>query len=116
MQEQPLVQPLQKEIQNPRADLGVEVECAIHELEMAHAPRVKRFQFGEKGFQRKRPGGLIQRRQAEFAAERTTARGFDVDQSMGDVLVGIEPVGQGQLVQRRRFGGDDALRRRVAVQ
>ena len=113
MQEQPLVQSLQKEIENPRADFGVEIEGAIHEFEVAHAPLVEPLHLGQKRLQRKRPSGLVQRRQTEFALERAAARGFDVDQPVGDVLVGIKPIRQRELIQRGSRGGDDLFGRRV---
>ena len=64
------------------------------------APRRYRISSSARnGSQRERPGGLVQRRQAELALERTAARGLDVQVPLAHVLVGVIRVGQGQ---RRR--------------
>ena len=115
VQEQAFIQPLQEKIQNPRAGLDVQVESAIHEFEMAHAALMQHLQFGQERLQRKGPSGLIQRRQAELAFERTAARSFDVNQTVGDVLVGIEPIRREQAIQWWMIGDNDLFVRRVPL-
>ena len=114
VQEQAFIQPLQEKIQNPRAGLDVQIESAVHKFEMAHAALMKSLEFGQERLQRKWPGGLIQRRQTELAFERTAARSFDVNQAVGDVLVGIEPIWREQAIQRWRIGDDDLFGRWIS--
>ena len=60
------------------ADVEVQVERAVDELELPHAAREQRVHLGQERLERRRPGG-VERRQAELALERAAARRFDVE-------------------------------------
>ena len=75
---------------------------------------VEGLQRCEKTFLLERPGGLVQRRQAELAFEGAAARGLDIDEAARDVLVRVFSVRQRDVGERRLQAGEHLLRRRPA--
>ena len=108
-------QAIQKKLQNPQRRINLQIECAIHKLEVTGSAPVQRVQFHQKHVQIKRPCGFIQRTQTKLALERTAARGLDVQQAMCQISVGVFGIGQRDLVQRGLFTGDNFHQRLRAV-
>jgi hypothetical protein len=100
VQEQAGAVALQEEFQNGLGNVEVQVEGAVDELELAEAAIQKRLHGGEEVVDRHVPHRHVERRQAELALERAAPRGLDVDDAVGEVVVGVEVVGQFQI---RRF-------------
>src|SRR6185295_8710189 len=109
-------EPFAEEMQNRAADFEIQVERAIHKLELFDAS-VQQFleAFEERG-EGDLPHRDVQRRQAELAREWATARRLNVDDAMRDVLVRIKIVRQRDFFQVRQFGMNDFLWWRVARQ
>src|SRR5579862_1304627 len=63
----------QKKFKDSLADIGVQIECAVDELELLHAAVQKPLQLVEQVGQGDLSHGNIQRGQAEFAGEWTSA-------------------------------------------
>lgn len=84
-----------------------QVERAVYEFEIARAALVQIIHGSQESFQFERRGSLVQRRQTEFAFERTAARGFDIDHAVLDVLVAVTGVRQLQLIERDDLALDD---------
>ena len=100
---------LEKEFENGAADIDVQVEGAVDELELFHTALEEAFESGEQLRQGGLPDGNVQGGEAEFAGKGAAARGLDVNDAMGDVLSGIEVVGEGEPreigeVSRNDFG------------
>ena len=64
---------VQKELEQRAAHQQVQVEGAVHELELLHPPVDESLQFGQHFLQGKLPHRNVQRRQAELAGERAAA-------------------------------------------
>ena len=97
----------EEELQDRPAGVDVEIERAVHELELPHAAVEQPLQFAEQRGQRRLPHGDVERRQAELAGERAAARGLDIDDAVRDVVVVVEIVGQRQLGELGQLGGND---------
>src|SRR4051812_16132087 len=89
--------PFQEELKQGTADVDVQVEGAIHELEVLDASRDELFQFLHYFLERELPHWNVQCRQAEFAGKWAAPRSLDVDETMGDVCVIIERVRERQF-------------------
>ena len=97
----------EKKIENGFADADVQVEGAVHKLELPHAAINQSLHLFEQDGQRNLAHGNVERRQAKLAGERTAARGFDVDDPMRNVVVGVEIVRQLDAGKVGQFGGND---------
>ena len=104
----------EEEVEDAGRGREAAVEGAVHELEGARPALPERVQLGQEGLQGKGPDPVVDGTQAERAAERAAARGLDVDEPVGQVLVGVERVGCGERIDLGRCGRDDPLRRRPA--
>ena len=98
-----------EKLQNRFADVEVQVERAVNELESLHAAAEQTLQSIEQRGQRKQTHGNVQGRQAKLAGERAAARGLHVNHTMRCVFVSVSIVRQNQLVQVGQLGGDDLL-------
>jgi hypothetical protein len=98
--------PLKKEFQDRPAGGEVEVERAVHELELFQSAIQQLLHRRQERLQRCLAHGDVERREAEFAAERAPARGFHIHDAVREIGVRIEIVGQGQLRELRRRSGN----------
>jgi len=62
---------------------------------------------GEEGVERELADGHVERGEAEFAGERAAARGFEVDDAMGEVVVVVKIVRELELGEVGDLGGDN---------
>ena len=108
--------PVQEELQYPHRGIDLQIEGAIHKLEVARAALVQRLQLDQKRIQIKGPGGFVQRAQAKLALERATTRGFDVQQAVRQIVIRVLAVRKLDVIQRRLFACDDFHQRLRAVQ
>ena len=90
-----------------RLALSVEIEGAVHKLELPHAAVEQALQVLEQRGQGSLPHRDVERREAELARERAAARGLDIDDAVRHVLVVVEIVGQRELRELGQLGGDD---------
>src|SRR5687767_14023642 len=107
MEEQPGPIALQVEIEQRFADVQVQVEGAIDELELRDAAVKQALKMAQQFIERRLAHGNVERRQTKFAGERTTTRRFDVNDAMRDVLVVVQIVGQHKLRELRQLRGND---------
>ena len=91
----------------------VQIERAVHELELFHAPVEQLLHLVEKSGQGNLPHRNIERRQAKFAGERAAARCLDVNDAMREIVVGVKVVRQDDFGKVRHFGGNDFGKLRV---
>src|SRR5262249_15108394 len=87
----------EKEFQQGPAALEIQVERAIHELELLHPSIQQALESGEQFFEGRLTHRDLEGTQAELAGERTTARCLDIDYPMGNVVLRIKVVRQNQL-------------------
>lgn len=96
-----------EEAEDGAADLEVQVEGAVDELEVAR-PAIEQALHGvEEAVEGERPDGNLEGRQAELAGERTAAGGFDVEDPVGEVGVGVLVVRQCHLREVGQRGVED---------
>ena len=107
---------VEEKLQDAHRNIHLQVERAIHKFKVACAALVQRFHLGHEAVQLKRPGGFVQRTEAKLAFERAAARGFDVEQALGQILRRVFAIRQRQFGQRRLLAGDDFHQRRRAVE
>ena len=93
----PWLEPIQKKLKNGFARGKVEIKCAVHKLELLDSTLPQAVQVSQKGCQRNLPHRNVQGGKAKFARKGATARGFDVNDAMGDVLLSVEIIWQNQL-------------------
>ena len=79
----------------------VEVEGAVAEFELAGAAREEAVEGGEEGGEGEEADGGVVGGDAVVAAHGAAARGFDVEQAVGEVGVGVFVVGE---LDRRKIG------------
>jgi hypothetical protein len=108
VEEEAVVPAIAEEAEDGTAGGEVEVEGAIDELEMPGAALEESVHGGEERFQGKGTDGEVEGGQAELAGEGATTGGFHVEDAMGEVVIGIELVGEGELGEVGEGGGDDA--------
>jgi hypothetical protein len=96
----------EEEGEDGAAAFDVKIERTIDELERLDAARKEAFEGWEKAGERECADCGVQGRETEFAREGAAAGGFYIDDAMGDVVVGVEVVRQGELVQVRQGGVD----------
>ena len=108
--------PFQEKAQDRRAGVRLQVEGAVDESEVPGAPRVQGVERLQHPGQRERPGGLVERRQAELAFERTAARGFQVEMAFAQVAIAVLVIGQGDCVEVRAVAGDHLHQRSRSVE
>ena len=97
VEKQAVAMAVQEKLQNGFAGGDVQVEGAIDKFELTHAAVEQFLQFGQQGGQGELPHRHVERGQAEFAGERAAARGFDINDAVGDIFVVVEFVGQREL-------------------
>lgn len=88
-----------EEVENCGRHLDVEVECPIDELERLGAAGEQVLEGLEEGVERKRPYRDVERRKAEFALIGTATGSLNVDDAMGEVVVGVFTVGEAEPSQ-----------------
>jgi hypothetical protein len=97
----------EEESEDGAAGFDVQIERAINELERFDATREESFEGREEAGKRKGANCGVEGREAELAREGAAAGGFDIDDAMGDVVVGVEVVRQAELVQVRQGRVDE---------
>ena len=107
MQEQTLSPAVDEKLQDAGARGQVEIESAVHKLELSGPSIKKPLHGGQKRVGVKGPHGCVERREAELAGERATSGGLDVDDSVFEVLIRVELVRRGKLGEGWEFGWDD---------
>ena len=95
MQEQSRLIPLPEKLQNRPAELKIQIKRPVDKLEPPQTPIEQPLHRGQQLFQRHVPNGHIERRQAKFAGERTSARRLHVDHAMRQIAIIIKIVRQG---------------------
>src|ERR1017187_598625 len=85
----------------------VEIERAIHKLELFHAPVEQALHLFEKSGQGNLAHGNVERRQTKLAGERTAPRCLNVNDAVREVVIGVKVVRKSNLRKIRQFGGDD---------
>ena len=108
--------PIQEKLQNPHRKIDLQIESAVNKLEVARAALKQRVHLGHEAVQLKRPRRLVKRTQAKLALERAAARGFDIQQALGQVFCRVFVVGQGQCLQRRLLADNDFHERLRAIE
>jgi len=83
----------QEIVENPRGRGRIGVEGAVDELEGPCPPLPEGLHLGQKPIYGKGPHPSVDRAEAEFAAEGATARGLDIGEAVGHVVVGVEGIG-----------------------
>ena len=86
--------PRQKKFQNCLTRQDVQVERAIHKLELLQAALQKFLHRREKFVQRHLPHRNVERRQTKFAGERTAARRLDIHDAVREVRLRVILIGQ----------------------
>ena len=106
MEEQPRLITVEEKLENGGAGFQIEVECAVNEFELAAAAVEKALHGGEKSVERKLADRFVEGGETELAFVGTTSRGFDVNDAMREVVVGVEIVRQRERgeVGKRRAG------------
>ena len=106
MEEQPWLITVEEKLENGGAGFQIEVECAVNEFELAAAAVEKALHGGEKSVERKLADRFVEGGETELAFVGTTSRGFDVNDAMREVVVGVEIVRQRERgeVGKRRAG------------
>src|SRR5688572_18233563 len=89
MNEQPLVDPVEKEFQYARTHRTIEVERAIDESKMTCTARMQRLELAYERLDVERPCSTIERGQTELAFERTAARSFNVQKALRDIFIRV---------------------------
>jgi hypothetical protein len=107
MNEEPGALAVEKKLQQRFASGEIEIESAIHELELSHTAMEKFLKIFEQCRQRKLANRNIERRKAKLASERAATRRLDVDDAVSDVFVVVEFVRRRELRKVGQFGGDD---------
>jgi len=100
------IQAIEKEPQDAQREIDFQVESPIDEFEIARPAPVEHIHLAKEDFQVEGPGRLVQRTQAELALERTTARGFDIEQTVRQIGIGIFAIRHYKAIQRRLFADD----------
>ncbi len=116
MQEQLRLAAFEEELQDRAADAKIQIERPVDELELARPSIQQPLHRREKLIEVGLPDGNVERRQTEFTGIRASARSFDVDHAVRDVLVGVKIVRKLQSIQLRQCGFNDSCVRRSAVQ
>ncbi|GIX50325.1 MAG: hypothetical protein KatS3mg132_519 [Limisphaera sp.] len=106
---------MEQELQNGAGNAEVQVEGAVDELEMAGAAVHEPLQCRQEGLKREGPDRDVEGRKAEFTGERAAAGRLDVKDAVGQVLVGVFLVGEGDLVKGGQGRGQD-VRGALAVE
>src|SRR4051794_424395 len=109
MQEQPRLVPVEEELQDGLGDREVQVERAVDELELAEAAVEERPHRGEEIVQRHVAHGDVEGRQAKLTLERAPPRGLNVNDAVGEVVVGVEGVGESDGATKGRSDGGECL-------
>ena len=85
---------------------GIEDDVAFADLHVFEAAEAQRLHGGEKSVERKLANRFVEGGETELAFVGTTSRGFDVNDAMREVVVGVEIVRQSERgeVSKRRAG------------
>ncbi len=101
-----VVHALEEKFEYGDAGADLEIKGPINKFEISRAAPMKIIHRLEKARQLERFCGLVQRRQAEFALERATARCLDINQPIAQVFIAVIRIGQLQLIQLDGLAGD----------
>ena len=83
------LQAVQKELQDTHRMLDLQIKRAVNKLKVAGAALVQSIHLAHEGVEVKSPGRLIECTQAKLTLKGTTARCFHIQQSLGDISVGV---------------------------
>ena len=105
---------VEEELEDGGAGFQIEVECAVNEFELAVAAVEKTLHGSEKSVERELTDRFVEGGETELTFVRTTARGFDVNDAMREVVVGVKIVRQRERgeVGKRRSGMRSGSKRR----
>ncbi len=103
--------PVEKEPKDRLADVKVEIEGSINELELFDAPVQQFLHAAQKLIQWGVANRNIERGQTELASERATSGRLDINDPMGDVLIGVVGIGGCQILKPGRLRFDDFVER-----
>lgn len=106
----------EEEAQDRLAGRAAQVEGAVDELEESCPALVQPPHLQQEALRIERHRGAVERGQAELAPERATARGFDIEDAMAQVVVAEPGVGRLQLVGCERLAGDQPRGRGLTVE
>ena len=104
------------EFEDGFAGVEIEIEGAVDKFEMFDAALHETIERGEEFFEVERAHGNFERRETEFAGEGAAARGFDIDDAVGDVSVIVEVVRKREVFENGEFGWNDFAFRRSAIE
>src|ERR1017187_7827306 len=104
---QPRPMPFEKELQDGRTGLQVEIEGAIDELKLSQAAVEQPLHCRQKLVERSVTHRDVERRQAELAFERAAARRFHIDDALRDVGVRVQFIRQRQAIKIGQGSGND---------
>ena len=93
-----LAHAVQKKLKDAGRGFDFQIEGAVYKLEVTRAAPKQRVHLGQESFQVKGDGGLVQRAQTKLTLEGATTRSLDIQQAVGQVIVGVVCVWQGNAV------------------
>ena len=93
MHEQFIVDALKKKLENLDAGGDFEIEGTIDETKMPRTAPIQPIDLPQHGIDIEWPSSFVQRRQTKLALERATARGFDINEALRDIFVGVKRIG-----------------------
>ena len=96
----------EKKFQDSAADAQIQVESAIDKFELSHATIQKALHGGQEWLKWDGSHGNVQRAQAELTRKWATTRGFDINHPMLAIVISIQVIGKGQLVECRKLGNE----------
>src|ERR1039458_127975 len=99
--------PFEKELQNGRTGLQVEIECAIDELKLSHAAVEQPLHCRQKLVERSVTDRDVERRQAKLTLKRAAARCFHIEAAVCDVGVRVQFIRQRQAIKIGQGSGND---------
>ena len=94
VQEEARPVPVEEELEDGFGGIQIQIEGAVHELEAIEAAVEELLHLSKERIERNVADGDIERGETEFTFERAAARGLDVDDAMGEIVVGVEGVGE----------------------
>ncbi len=106
----------EKELQNCLADSQIQVECSVNKLELLNASVQKLLHFRKETLAVELTDGDIQSRKTKLTGKRAPPRGFDIDDSMCDILIRVKIIGELDVWQAGHRGGQTFFGRGIPVQ
>ena len=116
MQIQVIAHALQKKLQDGDTGTDPEIECAVYKFKISRTALKQAIHFVEKGLQFEWQGGFIQRGKTKLAFKRAAARGFDINQAITNIIIGIKLVGQFKITEGNHLTGNQLVFNRFTGQ